>query len=718
MRPPLARSGFILRSALVTTLMTSEADVVTLTAPRGYGKTTTLAQWARMETAPVVWLRAGHLDNTPKTLLCRLADSMKRTGIMTAENVAFFQFMAESEAATRGAGHLAELIESTGFPLVLMIDNVHALRSKAVTGVVADLVETLDGRARIVFASHSTPRIRLPAVRADGRLLEITEEQLAFSSDEVARLMTNLGIDSNLAPDIARSTEGWPAAVFLAAMAARDGELRLNNAHIESHLHLAEFVRSEVIAPLSRRRRQFLTLVSPLAQMSGPLCDAVSGYSDSHRLLEALARDTHLIHHVDQDANWFVMNGVIRQALLSDLELNDSQNQLVQARAAEWYEANDMPHEAIEHARRAGDKQVFASLMERLIKSQYISGRLTDVLSWMKWLDENVALEDHTGLAAVGALVHVQEGNSMDAERWLDAAARGRQDGESKAVISLVRAAMTGSGVERMVEDIETALDAAGPGSRWLPAIHVVEGSAHMVNGHQDLAEVSFVEAAKIGLENQSLAAVLIALGNRALIAIGRGDWVLAETITNQALSIIDEGELDGYLASGLPLIAAARCARRDNDIARTQRLLTRASLVRPRLSAAMPVMSVQTLVEMAKVHVELSDVAGARPLIREADDILLQRPDLGVLPAEVETVKESLAGLGPGRVALPPLTKAELRLLPYLATHLSFPEIGEELFVSRHTVKSQATSIYRKLGSSTRSEAIAKSYDIGLLTR
>jgi LuxR family maltose regulon positive regulatory protein len=67
--------------------------------------------------------------------------------------------------------------------------------------------------------------------------------------------------------------------------------------------------------------------------------------------------------------------------------------------------------------------------------------------------------------------------------------------------------------------------------------------------------------------------------------------------------------------------------------------------------------------------------------------------------------------------VALPALTKAELRVLPLLATHMSFPEIGEQLFVSRHTIKSQATSIYRKLGSSTRSEAIARAHEIGLLS-
>jgi LuxR family maltose regulon positive regulatory protein len=69
-----------------------------------------------------------------------------------------------------------------------------------------------------------------------------------------------------------------------------------------------------------------------------------------------------------------------------------------------------------------------------------------------------------------------------------------------------------------------------------------------------------------------------------------------------------------------------------------------------------------------------------------------------------------------PGRVGASALTNAELRLLPMLATHLSFPEIGERLFVSRHTVKTQAMSIYRKLEASSRSEAVRKAEETGLL--
>ena len=70
----------------------------------------------------------------------------------------------------------------------------------------------------------------------------------------------------------------------------------------------------------------------------------------------------------------------------------------------------------------------------------------------------------------------------------------------------------------------------------------------------------------------------------------------------------------------------------------------------------------------------------------------------------------------GPGAPGAPALTAAELRLLPLLVTHLSFPEIAGELFLSPNTIKTQAASLYRKLGASSRSQAVARSQELALL--
>jgi len=124
----------------------------------------------------------------------------------------------------------------------------------------------------------------------------------------------------------------------------------------------------------------------------------------------------------------------------------------------------------------------------------------------------------------------------------------------------------------------------------------------------------------------------------------------------------------------------------------------------------------VQTLLELAQAYLALDDVAGARAVLRQANEIISQRPDLGVLPAQAADLRATLDRVGQGTLGASSLTAAELRLLPLLSTHLTLLEIGERLHLSRNTVKTQAVSIYRKLGVSSRSEAMQRVRELGLL--
>ncbi len=124
-----------------------------------------------------------------------------------------------------------------------------------------------------------------------------------------------------------------------------------------------------------------------------------------------------------------------------------------------------------------------------------------------------------------------------------------------------------------------------------------------------------------------------------------------------------------------------------------------------------------QARIELARCHLALSDFAAARTLLQEVEEILLRRPDLGVFIRQADNMRTELShARGPSVLGASALTAAELRLLPLLSTHLSFPEIAEEMFLSRHTVKSQAMSIYRKLDATSRSQAVARSRQLGLL--
>jgi LuxR family maltose regulon positive regulatory protein len=149
--------------------------------------------------------------------------------------------------------------------------------------------------------------------------------------------------------------------------------------------------------------------------------------------------------------------------------------------------------------------------------------------------------------------------------------------------------------------------------------------------------------------------------------------------------------------------------------VPRAQQQLARATRLRPLLTYALPYFAVQTLVELGRVCLAVDDAPGVRVVLRQAREILRRRPDLGILPTQVDEFRSQLDTRRGAVKGVCSLTPAELRLLPLLATHLSFAEIGERLYVSRHTVKTQAVSIYRKLGASSRSQAVQRAQQLGL---
>jgi len=170
------------------------------------------------------------------------------------------------------------------------------------------------------------------------------------------------------------------------------------------------------------------------------------------------------------------------------------------------------------------------------------------------------------------------------------------------------------------------------------------------------------------------------------------------------------------YATGVLTFAAAARLAVHRGDPNEADRQITRAMRARLSCTFVLPFLAVGTRLQLAKVHLARGEHSTARHLLREIDDVLLRRPDLGTLVDRVSELRGLLTSSRQGQAAGGPLSPAELRLLPYLQTHLTLGEIGERLFISRNTVRTEAASIYRKLGVSSRSDAVVQATRIGLL--
>jgi LuxR family maltose regulon positive regulatory protein len=263
-----------------------------------------------------------------------------------------------------------------------------------------------------------------------------------------------------------------------------------------------------------------------------------------------------------------------------------------------------------------------------------------------------------------------------------------------------------------VLANAEFAVSHEGPDSPWRVNALWLLGTAHVLLGDLDAADATY-EAA---ISSDTAATKMAALAWRACVAMSRGDWDAAGEHTRLAKVELQTGYLDEILPSLIVHAAAARVAIYRGDIGLGRDELVRAQLLRPLATYAAPWFAVKVYLELATAYLAISDPAGARIVVREAEQVVRHRPDLGTLTSELVELQQRLASASSTLAGSSALTKAELRVLPMLPTYLSFPEIGDRLGISRHTVKTQAMSIYGKLEASSRGEAVERAVELGLL--
>ena len=198
---------------------------------------------------------------------------------------------------------------------------------------------------------------------------------------------------------------------------------------------------------------------------------------------------------------------------------------------------------------------------------------------------------------------------------------------------------------------------------------------------------------------------------------MARNQWDRADAFASRARCALDRPGIEDVYTTPLVCVVLARVALHRGDLATVHQELITAQRLRPLLTYVLPQLAVQARIEMIRIQLALSDLAAARTLMQEVDDVLRRRPGLGTLAGEAAGLRARLARQrGSGAAGASALTVAELRLLPMLATHLQMQEIAAEMYLSPHTVQAQGKSLYRKLGAASRGQAVARARELGLL--
>jgi len=721
LHPPWARPGIVPRTELVDRLVAAQPRLICAVAPPGYGKTTLLVQWAQRNPRRVGWISVDHHDNDPVVLLTYLAAALDR--IEPIDPDVLLPLSLPGVVAATVVPRLAAEVSSMTEPVWLVLDHVELLSNQECLDAVAELAVRLPEGSCLALASRSRPP--LPMRSWGGRAVEMGVAELAMGMGEARQLLegAEVGLPDADVDELVGRTEGWPVGLYLAALALRAGGPgpSAGPAFTGQDRFLADYLRSELLDRLSPELVAFLTRTAVLDQMSGPLCDAVLGGSGSGRLLASLEGSNLLLVALDRRQEWYRYHQLFRELLLAELDRREpGLAQQLHDRAAAWCEANDLPETAIDHAQAAGDPDRVARLVRGLAQPAYAAGRFSTVRRWLAWFEDQGLVQRYPPVAVQGAWLHALVGQPADAERWADAAERSSFTGTlpdgstTESWVALLRALLCRDGVERMRVDAQTAVAGLDPGSPWRATAILLEGIGYLLDGQADRADPILAHAAEVAAEARAMPAASAALAERSIVAMDRDEWDQADTLAEQALGIMRAGRLDNYVMSPLIYAVAARTAIHRGDLALAREQLALAANLRPLLTYAMPHRSVQTLLELGRAHLALDDGAGARTVLSQARDILQRRPDLGVLPRQAEELWSRADSSDDKPTGVSSLTTAELRLLPLLPTHLTFAEIGQQLYVSRHTVKTQAISVYRKLGVSSRSQAVQRLQELG----
>ncbi len=714
------RDGGVSRRALIDGARGSESRVVGISAPAGYGKSTLLAEWAAAEDRNVGWATVDRFDADAASLLTLLATA---SAAFSPEAAAVMPEMKGVGASLlgRSAPVLAQALARTAEPFVLFVDDVHAASEPECEDVLEVVLHGVPAGSQVVLASrHEQPFFA--RLRIDVPTYELSADDLRLEGQAARQIFVEHHVhasDEEVHAAVARC-EGWAAGLSLCALAAKAGAAV--GAITGDERLFSEYLHRECVRTLPEDVQEFLRRTAILEQLSGDLCDEMLHRTDSWAMLRRIHASNLFLVPLDRSGRWFRYHALFRDFLLSELRRQDgAMIGTLHERAAAWLRREGMNDQAVEHLLAAGQVHPAGELVTEIAIETYQRGDIAIIERWLRQLGAPL-IEASPALAVNAAWTAILQGKSPDSERW--AAVLERMDiGDAppedilgfESARAMVRAAMCVDGPERVLADARFAVETEPEWSPWRDqALHLL-GSALLLVGDEAEAREAFLLASACAAEAGNHDSILLSEAELALLAISRSAWPEAESHSRAALRAVDDNHMEGYPTTTLALATAARLALTRGDVEVAERLLARAMVARVHCTHVLPYLAMRSRLNIARVFVGFGDRAAAMHMMHEIDELLVRRPRVGVLVEEIQKFRTHLDHSLAGSASIP-LTPAEMRLLPYLQTHLTIAEIGKRLFISRNTVSSEVGSIYRKLGVTTRGDAVGRAQEMGFL--
>ncbi|MEJ2557004.1 MAG: LuxR C-terminal-related transcriptional regulator [Anaerolineae bacterium] len=661
---PRIRPDLLPRSQLVERLEEAiTRELVLVSTPAGFGKTTLLASWARSSERPVAWLSLDGDDNDPVRFWRYIVAAVDRVHKGIGEQVlSLLNPLAQATLKAVVTARVNELASGPG-ELVLVLDDYHLIESHAVHDSLAFLLEHLSPGMHVVISSRSDPPIPLARFRARGQLAELRAADLRFTLEDAATLLQGvweLNLPEESIAALEERTEGWVTGLQLAALSLRGASdpARFIQSFTGSQRYVLDYLAGEVLEQQPGQVRSFLLETSVLAQLSGPLCDALTSRGDGQEMLEHLERANLFLVPLDQERRWYRYHHLFADLLLARLGAADPKRVLeLHRKAATWYEEYGMVGDAMRHALAAGEAEWAARLVEQHVEDLLLRGEGETLRGWLAALPQEV-VRSRPRLALAQAIAAFNAGRLQVAEPFLDAAERALDAAPSEhyepsigkemsmlanvpATIALVRAALVAlrGDAQRTTELVRQAQahlaeDERGPriSVRWNLA------QADWMRGRLAEAERAFADIVAEGREGGESHLTLMLNASSVL-----GRMQRAQGRLEAAFRTYQEGlEFAAASGPGVVLSAAVAHVGMAEVLYERNQLEQALSHAREGISLGRQLTSTQTLASglatLAWIRQARGDPAGAREAMDEAYQVIPNREIVALhnpVPAE-----------------------------------------------------------------------------------
>jgi len=625
---PPARTALVSRLHLINRLEAGLQHKLTLiAAPAGYGKTTLVSAWhatASGSAWPLAWVSLDMGDNDPVRFWTYAVSALQTLHAGLGADALALLRSPQAPPLTTVLTLLINAIAVIPAPLVLVLDDYHAITDPAIHQSLAFLLEHLPPQLHLVIISRVDPPLPLMQLRARGELTEVRAADLGFTINEVETFFNQL-LGMHLTADdvavLAARSEGWVASLVLAAHAlqGRADATAFIRELAGSHRFILDYLVEDVLQQQPHHIQRFLLDTAILNRLTASLCDALLLGEDalpdaaySQLVLDELERKNLFLVPLDGQRRWYRYHQLFAEMLRSRTQqLQPERLPLLHRRAVAWYVQQGLLPEAAEHALLAGDSEQAAMLVEQLAEATFLRGEVRTLLSWLSALPEaSMHMRPRLALAHAWALaftghVDAAEAQLEDVEKRMQhvTAADRPRFGDGAVALQAIIASLRGD----VPGLITLAQEALAPGladtgeSRGLSLLAL--GLAQFFDGDLTAAHQTLMQMIATRQGSSDLLPTMLAIYILADVELHRGHLHLAAELLQQGMQL-------GSGADGQPLPIAGLAHMGLGDVLRE----------RNELDAAMH--SLQTGIALARewgVHVLLVDSTIALARLKQA---------------------------------------------------------------------------------------------------